>query len=162
MKNVSTRLSGFLLLFLSATALIAASPIIKPGEPWLDNRGQRIQTHGGGITLWHGTYYWFGEDRTQSNDPDKRYVACYSSKDLVHWKFRNQVVAMTDPENLGSKWILERPKVFFNAKTHKFVMYAHLDGLGYKIARVAVLTSDTVDGNYIYARSFRPLGQESR
>jgi hypothetical protein len=69
---------------------------------------------------------------------------------------------MSDPEELGHGWILERPKVFYNAKMHKFVMYAHLDGPGYKIARVAVLTSNTVDGTYTYVKSFRPLGQESR
>ncbi len=136
--------------------------VIKPGERWLDDRGQLIQAHGGGIIRLKDTYYWFGEDRSQTNDPEKRYVACYSSSDLAHWKFRNQVVAIADPENLGSRWILERPKVFYNAKTRKFVMYAHLDGPGYKFARVAVLTSDTVDGNYTYVKSFRPLGQESR
>jgi hypothetical protein len=135
---------------------------IRPGESWLDDRGLPIQAHGGGILHLKDTYYWFGEDRSKTNDPDKRYVACYSSKDLVHWKFRNQVVAMSDPENIGPQWILERPKVFYNAKTRKFVMYAHLDGPGYKIARVAVLTSDRVDGKYTYIRSFRPLGQESR
>lgn len=97
-----------------------------------------------------------------SNDPEKRYVSCYSSKDLMNWKFHRQVVAMSDPEKLGRKWILERPKVFYNVKTNKFVMYTHLDGPGYKVARVAVLTSDTVDGDYTYLKSFRPLGQESR
>ncbi|HZL52991.1 MAG TPA: family 43 glycosylhydrolase [Terracidiphilus sp.] len=162
MRNVSTRLSGFLLLFLSAIGLIAASPIIKPGEPWLDNRGQRIQAHGGGITLWHGAYYWFGEDRTQSNDPDKRYVACYSSKDLVHWQFRRQVAALADPEHLGPHWVLERPKVFANPRTGKFVLYAHLDDARYKVARVMVAVSDRIDGDYKFVKSFRPLDQESR
>jgi hypothetical protein len=136
--------------------------VIQPGQQWLDDRGQLIQAHGGGILRLKDTYYWFGEDRSQTNHPDKRYVACYSSKDLAHWKFRNQVVALADPEDLGPPWILERPKVFYNAGTRKFVMYAHLDGPGYKFARVAVLTSETVDGNYTYVRSFRPLGQESR
>jgi hypothetical protein len=162
MRNVSTRLSGFLLLFLSTTALSAAPPIAKPGEPWLDNRSQRIQAHGGGITFWHGNYYWFGEDRTQTNDPDKRYVACYSSKDLVHWQFRRQVVALADPEHLGPHWVLERPKVFANPRTGKFVLYAHLDDARYKVARVMVAVSDRIDGDYRYVKSFRPLDQESR
>ena len=35
-------------------------------------------------------------------------------------------------------------------------------GGSYAVARVAVLTSDTVDGDYKYLRSFRPLGHESR
>ena len=135
---------------------------VRPGEPWLDNRGQQIQAHGGGMFLWKGIYYWFGEDRSPSNDPDKRFVACYSSKDLVHWTFRRQVVAWTDPENLGPHWVLERPKVFHNPRTGKFVLYAHLDDAHYKVARVAVAVSDRIDGDYHYVKSFRPLDRESR
>ncbi len=161
MKKVSNWLAG-MLLFSLAGPLFAVSPIVKPGEPWLDNRGQRIQAHGGGITLWKGTYFWFGEDRTQSNDPEKRYVACYSSKDLVHWKFRRQVVALSDPEHLGPHWVLERPKVYANPRTGKFVLYAHLDDARYKVASVMVAVSDRIDGDYKYVKSFRPLDQESR
>ena len=143
-------------------ALSQVAPIVRPGEVWLDDRGKEIQAHGGGILYFRHAYYWFGEDRSQSNDPEKRYVACYSSADLVHWKFRNQVLAVSNPENLGRSAILERPKVFYNRKTKTFVMYMHLDGAGYKLARVAVAVSKKVDGDYKYVRSFRPLGQESR
>jgi hypothetical protein len=143
-------------------AFTVRAQVIRPGEPWLDNRGQQIQAHGGGMFLWKGMYYWFGEDRSPSNDPDKRFVACYSSKDLVHWTFRRQVVAWTDPENLGPHWVLERPKVFHNPRTGKFVLYAHLDDAHYKVARVAVAVSDRIDGDYHYVKSFRPLDRESR
>jgi hypothetical protein len=136
------RFAVAIVLILNLHCLAAASPVIRPGEPWIDNRGQRVEAHGGGILLWRGSYYWFGEDRSQSNSPDKRYVACYSSKDLAHWKFRGQVVALSDPENLGPKWILERPKVYHNVHTGKFVMYAHLDNGTYKLARVAVFVSN--------------------
>lgn len=162
MKKVPIWLAGLLLILFSAGVLAAAPPVVKPGEPWLDNRGQRIQAHGGGITFWRGAYYWFGEDRTPSNDPDKRYVSCYSSKDLAHWKFQRQVIALADPENLGQHWVLERPKVFANPRTGKFVLYAHLDDARYKVARVMVAVSDRIDGDYRYVKSFRPLDQESR
>jgi len=140
----------------------ATSDVVRPGEVWLDDRGQPIQAHGGGILREKDTYFWFGEDRSKTNDPAKRYVACYSSKDLVHWTFRRQVLAIGDPENLGNGVILERPKVFYSAKTKTYVMYMHLDTPGYKLARVAIATSKTMDGNYTYVRSFRPLDQESR
>jgi Glycosyl hydrolases family 43 len=136
--------------------------LIRPGQPWLDDRGQEIQAHGGGILRLKDTYYWFGEDRSRTNDPLKRYVACYSSTDLTHWRFHRQVLAIGDPEHLGEGFVLERPKVFYNTKTKKFVMYMHLDGPKYKEARVAIAVSDTVDGDYSYIKSFRPLGQESR
>lgn len=162
MKKVSIGLAYLLFLTLAASALHAAPGIIKPGDTWLDNRGQLIQAHGGGITLWKGTYYWFGEDRTQTNDPAKRYVGCYSSRDLVHWKFRRQVLQLADPEHLGPHWVLERPKVYANPRTGKFVLYAHLDDARYKLARVMVAVSDKIDGDYQYVKSFRPLDQESR
>ena len=162
MRKMAVGSIGLLTFLFAANALFAAPQIVSPGEPWLDNRGQQIQAHGGGMLLWKGTYYWFGEDRSPSNSPDKRYVACYSSKDLVHWKFRRQVLALTDPEHLGPHWILERPKVFANARTGKFVLYAHLDDGSYKLARVAVAVSDRIDGEYRYLRSFRPLDEESR
>ena len=154
--------AALLIVSLAAAPFCAASGIVKPGDPWVDNRGQRIQAHGGGITFWNGTYYWFGEDRTPANDPDKRYVACYSSRDLVHWKFRRQVLALSDPEHLGPHWVLERPKVYPNQSTHQFVLYAHLDDARYKVARVMVAVSNRIDGDYRYVKSFRPLDQESR
>jgi hypothetical protein len=149
-------------VFFSLGIAFAAQQTIRPGEVWLDHRGQHIQAHGGGILKLAGTYYWFGEDRGQGLDPAKRYVSCYSSKDLAHWTLRNQVLQLGDPENLGPQRVVERPKVFYNAKTKKFVMYLHIDDGAYKLARVGVAVSDTVDGNYQYLKSFRPLGQESR
>jgi len=154
--------AALLIVSLAAAPFCAASGVVKPGDPWVDNRGLRIQAHGGGITLWGGTYYWFGEDRTPANDPDKRYVACYSSRDLVHWKFRRQVLALSDPEHLGPHWVLERPKVYPNQSTHQFVLYAHLDDAPYKLARVMVAVSNRIDGDYRFVRSYRPLDQESR
>ncbi len=163
MKKAVFLLAGLAVFTLVAvTPSFAASGTIKPGDRWLDNRGQQIQAHGGGITYWKGVYYWFGEDRSHTNDPDKRYVACYSSRDLDHWKFRRQVVALSDPEHLGPRWVLERPKVFANPRTHKFVLYAHLDDAHYKLARVMVAVSDRIDGEYRFVKSFRPLDQESR
>jgi hypothetical protein len=142
----------------------SAGPLaINPGAVWPDNRGQHIQAHGGGVIKLGDNYYWFGEDRSQGLDRDKRYVSCYSSSDLTHWTFRNQVVKLADPENLGRRWVLERPKVFHNPKTKKYVMYAHIDGKGgYKFASVAVFACDSVAGDYQYLKSFRPLGHESR
>jgi len=139
-----------------------AGEIIWPGEIWPDNRGRHIQAHGGGILKLGDTFYWFGEDRSEDNARRMRYVACYSSKDLAHWTFRNQVVKITDPDNLGRGWVLERPKVYFNAQTKKFVMYAHIDDRSYQVASVAVFTCDTVDGDYKFLKRFRPLGHESR
>jgi hypothetical protein len=163
--------------FLSALALwaallaghAAAEPaVIRPGALWPDNQGRHIQAHGGGLLLLGDTYFWFGEDRTPGLDPTRRYVACYASTDLAHWTFRHRVLALGDPDHLGPTRIVERPKVYHNPRTGKFVMYFHADGPvpglpgDYSLARVGVATCDTVDGDYLFLRSFRPLGHESR
>src|SRR5215469_9023220 len=162
----SVVLGGSIFLRAFSQSPAPAFSAIRPGEIWPDDRGMHVQAHGGGIIKLADTFYWFGEDRSQGLDPAKRYVACYSSKNLVHWTFRNRVVQLADPENFGPGWVLERPKVFYNAATNKYVMYMHIDGNtpegSYKIARVGVAVSDTVDGSYKYLRSFRPLGHESR
>ncbi len=142
--------------------LFAAPQVIRPGAVWLDNRGKQIEAHGGGVIKLGDTFYWFGEDRSRGLDWHKRYVSCYSSTDLAHWTFRNRALKLADPEHFGPRWVLERPKVFCNARTGKFVMYMHIDNANYRVARVGVAICDTVDGNYRYLRSFRPLGHESR
>ena len=152
----------WLLLLLVPFTLRAEPGAIRPGESWTDTHGRLIQAHGGGIIFWKGVYYWFGEDRTPSNDPEKRYVACYSSRDLMHWSFRGDVFVLSDPEHLGPDWVLERPKVFANSRTGKFVLYAHLDDAHYKFARVMVAVSNRIQGPYKYVKSYRPLGEESR
>jgi beta-xylosidase len=150
-------------LLLSAATAIASPQLIRPTEVWKDNRGQHIQAHGGGILKVGDTWYWFGEDRSRGLPEGTRAVACYASKDLVNWQFRRQVIRARSPESgAGRFYVLERPKVFHNPKTGRFVMYVHLDSANYKYARVGVYVSDTVDGQYKFVRSFRPLGQESR
>jgi beta-xylosidase len=143
---------------------MATDTLVRPGDPWYDNRGKEIQAHGGSILQVGKTYYWFGEDRDAENNPKTPMVACYSSTDLVHWTYRNESLTLDDPEHLGYTPILQRPKVFYNKKTRKYVMYIHYDspGKGYLLARVGVAISDTVEGPYKFLRSFRPLGQESR
>src|ERR1039458_4926025 len=156
-KNTALRYGALLCV---AAGIAAAPETIKPGEVWPDDRGQHIQAHGGGIIKLGDTWNWFGEDRSQELDPTRRYIACYSSKDLAHWTFRNQVLKQADPGDLGTPFVLERPKVFYNVKTKKYVMYVHVDDARYHLARVGVAISDTVDGDYQFLRSFRALGRD--
>lgn len=164
-RKTTTRISGlFLIVFLTFANIVSAQKLtqINPGEVWPDNNGEHIQAHGGGITQIKDIYYWYGEERRKGLDTSLRYVSCYSSKDLINWKFRGDVVKMKDPENLGSHWILERPKVFYNKKNKQYVMYFHLDDRSYKYARVGIAIADKPDGDFKFLKSFRPLGHESR
>jgi hypothetical protein len=154
-------------LFLSIFFLIITSSIVAqqkgiyPGETWKDNNGNHIQAHGGGIIKIKNTYYWYGEERSKGLDTNFRCVSCYSSKDLMNWTSRGDVVKMTDPENLG-RWVFETSKVFYNKKTKKNVMYFHLDDKSYKLAKIGIAVSDKRHGNFTYVKIFRPLGHESR
>lgn len=151
---------GFMMVSLISSARVNRDTI-KPGEIWPDDRGIPIQAHGGGILKLGKLYYWIGEDRTKDTDKELRFVGCYASKDLVNWKFRKQI-KFSVPEGFNkSNWILERPKVFYNQKTKKFVMYIHLDS-AYRLARVGVAVSDKVDGDYKLLKSFQPLDHQSR
>jgi len=145
---------------------------IHPKEVWPDSDGNHIQAHGGGIIKIKKTYYWYGEQRRQGLDSNYRYVSCYASKDLINWEFKGDAFKSTKPDTAikGHRWVLERPKVYYNSKTKKYVMYMHLDGgisgsknpYAYDFARVGVAISDQPTGPFNYVKSFRPLGKESR
>ena len=132
---------------------------IRPGEIWPDNNGDHINAHGGGLMYYDGTYYWFGEHKGERSSAALVGVMCYSSKDLKNWK--NEGVALPvseDPESEITKGcVLERPKVIYNEKTKKFVMWFHLElkGKGYSAARSGVAVSDNPTGPYTYIRSGR-------
>jgi len=132
---------------------------ITPGALWLDTDGKYINAHGGGVLKHEGIYYWYGEHK---GDKNNAYVGitCYSSMDLVHWK--NEGVALpvsSDPDSeITSGSVMERPKVVYNQKTQKFIMWFHLElkGQGYSAARTALAISDKPSGPFIYQQSFRP------
>src|SRR5271154_453440 len=134
----------------------------RPGAVWLDNNGVPINAHGGGILLHDGTYYWFGEHKVEGDAGNKAQVGVhvYSSTNLYSWKDEGIALAVSqDPSNeITQGCILERPKVIFNEKTKKFVMWFHLElkGQGYRAARSGVAIADKVTGPYQYLYSFRP------
>lgn len=147
---------------LPAAMMAQKKHVIKPGAVWPDQQGNHIQAHGGGIIKLGNTYYWYGEQRSRGQDTNYRYVSCYASKDLTNWSFKGNALQLSDPEQLGPRWVLERPKVFYNKATKTYVMYFHLDDRPYKLARVGVATSKKPEGPFTYVKSFRPLGYESR
>ena len=124
---------------LSSIALAAAAGEIRPGEIWPDNNGQHINAHGGGVLAHDGTYYWFGEHKSDNTSSALVGVTCYSSKDLSSWTDRGVALKVVDEQghDLERGCVLERPKVVYNPLTKKFVMWFHLElkGKGYSAAR---------------------------
>ena len=149
----------------------ASSPAFVPGEVWRDTAGHVINAHGGGILFHAGVYYWYGEfkeGRTYLAKPNKAWggtrviaggVSCYSSTNLYEWKKEGLALPSVaeDPDHdLACENVIERPKVIYNAKTKKFVMWLHQDSPDYAAARAGVAVSDSPTGPFQYLGSFRP------
>jgi beta-xylosidase len=158
-------LKNLILSILALSFLSAYSQNVKefnPGEIWPDNNGKHINAHRGGILYYNGVYYWYGEHKIAGKIGNSAQVgvSCYSSKDLYNWK--NESIALKVDENPNSDitkgCTLERPKVIYNTKTKKFVMWFHLElkGKGYYAARSGVAISDKPAGPFTFLKSFRP------
>ncbi len=132
---------------------------IVSGKVWRDTDGNVINAHGGGVLYHEGKYYWFGEHRPESGFVTEKGINCYSSIDLCKWKPEGIVLAVSGEEgaDIEKGCIMERPKVIYNKKTGKFVMWFHLEkkGNGYGSACAAVAVSDSPTGSYRFIRSGR-------
>lgn len=156
-----------------------ADNVIRNGLSIADNREKILHAHGGFIVKHDKEYYWFGENRLG----DIR-VSCYKSEDLINWEYRNDVLTLKS--SVGDHYIrsdkrmiqeiadsegilktvgcnIERPKVLYNKKTQKYVMWMHYEnGIHYGKACCAVAICDTIDGDYTYLGAFNPVGNMSR
>lgn len=147
-----------------------------PGKVWLDTDGNPIQAHGGGILFDYksGTYFWYGEYKdgptyhapeTGTARVDVIGVSCYSSTNLWAWKYQGIALpAEKSDENhdLYKTKVVERPKVVYNEKTGKYVMWMHIDDSTYSKASAGVAVSDSPVGPFRYLYSIRPNGFDSR
>lgn len=156
--------------------LLSQNNYFLPGAIWYDTEGHPINAHGGGVLFDHGRYYWFGEiksgetirvieDTSWDNyRVNAGGVSCYSSKDLIHWKYEG--IALTpsadSTNDLYHGNVIERPKVLFNGKTNQYVMWMHVDRRDYGYARTGVAVSSKITGPYHYLGSMRPNGSMSR
>ena len=161
----------------SCTVKSSSKNEIIPGAVLYDTENNPINAHGGGIMYHDGTYYWYGESKGDSTyrldwvttwecwRAEAGGVSCYSSKDLVNWKFEGIVLPSTPDEpdsDLHPSQVIERPKVIYNEITKKFVMWMHIESPDYEKAHAGVAISDSPTGNFSYLGSFKPNGQDSR
>lgn len=159
MRNILIVFSTFFVFNSSAQTHQLTS--FTPGEIWLDNRGIHINAHGGGLLYREGTYYWYGEHKGENTNAAMVGITCYSSKDLMNWTYEGVVMPVViddDSSDITAGCVIERPKVVYNAKTKKYVLWFHLElkDQGYKAARVAVAVGDSPTGIFKYIRSYRP------
>ncbi len=161
-KKMVLTLSLLLAFFINATAQSQSKEdaCFRPGELWMDDTDTHVNAHGGGILVANGRYYWFGEHKSDTTSSAMVGVTCYSSSDLYNWKNEGVALSVVDDKNsdITRGCVLERPKVVYNKKTNKYVLWFHLElkGRGYSAARVGVAVSERVTGPYKFLRSYRP------
>lgn len=137
---------------------------IRPGEVWLDTKGEPIQAHGASVYYENGKYYWYGEDKSHTRKKGKIWtwgIKCYASKDLINWEDLGHII---EPvlENKGSIFHpnrrMDRPHIIWNAKTGKYVLWLKYSDK----AHFAILTADTLLGPYrIKDPFFQPYGRKA-
>ena len=137
---------------------------IRPGEIWLDSKGERIQAHGAGMFYENGTYYWYGEDKSHTRKKGKIWtwgIRMYASKDLVNWEDLGHIIN-PEPNNKNSLFHpvrrMDRPHILKNEKTGKYVLWLkYCDKAHY-----TVLTADALQGPYTLVEPFlQPYGHKS-
>ena len=125
---------------------------LKSGVNLLDDTGERVNAHGGGIIKEGDTFYMHGEVFA-SNSTDNNFVgfSMYSSKDLTLWHSEGIVLPQQASGELGPNRKGERPHIIKCPKTGEFVLYAHAASSDYQTDKELVYaTSLTVNGQYSY------------
>lgn len=119
---------------------------------WKDTSGNNIYSQGGGVFKFGDTYYWYGVHYngadTYAANPTKKVddtsfksITCYSSKDLVNWKFENDVLTANSKNFPWAYWV-GRMGVAYCPKSKKYVLVTqHNDS-------ILFASCDTPTGNF--------------
>jgi len=132
---------------------------IRPGQVWLDTKGERIQAHGGSVLYLDGVYYWYGENKEKTTGTNEIWhwgVKCYASADLYNWEDKGLIIP-PEPENPESSLhphaLMDRPHIIYNQKTKKFVCWLKIMN-----GTQTVLTADHILGPYVKVKEeLKPL-----
>lgn len=126
------------------------SDYIRPGQVWLDTKGERIQAHGASMFYENGKYYWYGEDKSHTRKKGKLWtwgIKCYSSENLVNWEDLGHIIEPR-PDDQSSLFHpnrrMDRPHILKNEKTGKYVLWLKFCDK----AHFSVLTADSLLGPY--------------
>ena len=152
-----------LILFVlnNCDCLLLNDEYIYSGVRWNDTDGNSIQAHATGILVdpRDGSYWWYGESLKTSSLSDHG-VNCYHSKDLLNWVNVGQVLGQKEVyiKDRQGPYVIERPKVVWNAKTEQFVMWFHLDSSSYGYRYVGVAKSSLPNSTFNFIDAFQPDG----
>jgi hypothetical protein len=143
---------------------------IKPGTPWLDTNGNRIQAHGGSIFYENDTFYWYGENKEKTRPGNGIWhwgVRAYSSKDLYNWKDEGLILPPVENDTsspLHPSQSMDRPHILYNDRTKQYVLWVKIMGkrdAEYYIQYMTIAVADRFLGPYKIIKTIHPLGMNS-
>lgn len=117
---------------------------------------------GDGRQFWYSEYNYISDRSPTLNGG----IAACSSQDMTTWRFEGIVFHYANISDMvqGSDgpFFMERPKVKYNDKTKKFVMWAIMDNSQRSLAMSMIAESPFEDGPFLFRRSFYPDGNQTR
>lgn len=140
---------------------------IRPGQVWLDTKGERIQAHGGSVFYEEGTYYWYGENKEKTDGKNGIWhwgVRCYASKDLYNWEDLGLIIPpdTKNPESpLHPSSMMDRPHIIYHQANQQYVCWLKIMLPNGQQAST-VLVADRFLGPYRMVKSgLRPLNMSA-
>lgn len=141
-----------------ALATNSMAQTIQNDEFWKDTDGNFIYSQGGGVLQVGDTYYWYGvkyngavtyaaNPTSKNSDIGFAGVTCYSSKDLVNWKFEGIVLK---PDQAAAGWF-GRIGVAYNKNSKKYVLAGQGGSPSWEFGEYFA-TSDSPTGPFKFAR----------
>ncbi len=137
----------------------------------LDTAGNVINASDGGILCVDGVYHWYGlklrplpfAKNGEGGQVTDTGVVMYASRDLATWEYEGVILACTDEENspLRAPMRFERPKIIYNARTGKYVLWCHYVAYpgdhGYTpgTSEAGIAVCDSVNGQYRFVGTTR-------
>ncbi|TAP45845.1 family 43 glycosylhydrolase [Arthrobacter sp. S39] len=145
---------------------MASYDSIRPGQPWLDTTGSRIQAHGGSMHVEDGVFYWYGENKERTLPGSGIWhwgVRAYSSTDLYNWEDRGLIIPPVEDDTgspLHPTRFMDRPHIIYNRYSKKYVCWLKIMEDGAQ--RSTILAADSFLGPYEIVKSgVRPLGMNA-
>lgn len=140
-------ISSIIIFLVCSVACAASDSVLTNGVPWFDTDGNIINAHGACIVEDGGKYWLFGEYKSDESNAFPGF-GCYSSTDLVNWKFERVVLPVQKDGILGPDRVGERVKVMRCPATGEYVMLMHADNLKYTDPHIGIAVCDRINGDY--------------
>ena len=160
MKNMRF-LSALLMAGIAIATSAQAYNSIRPGQRWLDTKGEPIHAHSPQIFEQNGVYYWYGENKEHTVTGSNVWtwgIRAYRSTDFYNWEDLGLIIEPDTVDALSPlhySQTLDRPHILYNKKTQKWVCWIKsMDTDGYFV----ILQADRFEGPYSIVKSLKPEG----